>query len=99
LKEGRFLESIIEKYKNLRFYGALVFGRDRSLSQVEGKFPANLKLFVDEDFLLVKALEVRSVPLKIYLENGVIKKIWSGTATNQQIEGMFLKDLDEISNS
>jgi hypothetical protein len=65
---------------------------------VEGKFPTNLKLFVDEDFLLVKALEVRSVPLKIYLEDGVIKKIWSGTANNPQIEGKFLKDLDEISN-
>lgn len=63
LKEGQFLESIIEKYKNLRFYGALVFWQDRSVGHMEGKFPTNLKLFVDEDFLLVKSLEVRSVPL------------------------------------
>jgi hypothetical protein len=98
LKEGRFLESIIEKYKDLRFYGALVFWQDRSVSHLEGKFPANLKLFFDEDFIMVKALEVRSVPLKIYLEDGIIKKIWSGAVPDSQAEGKFLKELGEISN-
>lgn len=97
LKESQFLKSIIEKYKSLRFYGALVFWQDQSINRVEGKFPTNLKLFIDEDFLLVKALEVRAVPLKIYLEDGIIKKIWSGTATNPQIEGKFIEELDEIS--
>ena len=97
LKDGRFLEPIIEKYKNLRFYGALVSHQDISADTLKGKFPPNLKLFVDKDSLLLRALKVQAFPLKIYMENGVIKNIWTGTPGSPKIEGEFLDELDEIS--
>jgi len=97
LKEGRFLEPIIDKYKNLRFYGALVFQQDISAEALKGKFPSNLKLFVDKDSLLLRGLKARAFPLKIYLENGVIRNIWAGTPNSPQVEGKFLEELGEIS--
>lgn len=97
LKEGWYLEPIIDKYKNLRFYGALVHQWDISADALGGKFPSNLKLFVDKDSLLLEALKARAFPLKIYLENGIIRNIWIGTPSSPQVEGKFLEELDEIS--
>jgi hypothetical protein len=96
--EGQFLKAIVAKYSNLRFYGAIVFGSARSVdNNIEGKFP--MKLFFDQDSLLRRSLEVKAVPLKIFLEDGVVKKIWTGTAVTPEVEGAFVRDMEEISSN
>jgi hypothetical protein len=96
LVEGKFLKTVIERYSNFRFYGVFIFWRSEDLNEAESKFPANLKLFLDKDYALVKTFGIRSVPLKIYLENGVIKRIWQGAEDTPQNEARFLNDLDNI---
>jgi hypothetical protein len=93
-KEGRFLKAIISKYTGLRFYGAMLFWSDRSAGDIEGKFP--MKLFFDHDALLRQALEVKAVPLKIYLEEGIVKKVWAGTAVTPEAQRAFVIDLEEV---
>jgi hypothetical protein len=95
--EGQFLKTLVNKYSDLRFYGALLFWSDRSLNGVEGKFP--VKLFVDQDMLLQQALEVKALPLKIFLVNGVVIKAWAGTATTPVAREAFLKDFEEVIKS
>jgi len=96
-KEGRFLSDIIAKYDNLRFYGILVFWSERNISHIDGKFP--MQVFFDQDSLLRHGLEVKSVPLKVFLEDGVIKKIRAGATINSQTEREFVKDLEELSRN
>ncbi len=97
LVEGKFLGTVIEKYSNFRFYGVLVFWKGEDISKTGEKFPISLKLFLDKDYAFVKALGVKSVPLKIYLEDGITTKIWQGASNTQKNELSFLNDLDEIS--
>lgn len=96
-EEGQFLRTIVDKYDNLRFYGVLLFWSDQSIDNIEEKFP--MKLFFDDDSLLRQALEVKSFPLKIFLEDGIVKKIWAGTAVTPKTKGAFIKDIDELSNN
>ena len=95
--EGQFLKTLVNKYSDLRFYGALLSWSDRGVSGVEGKFP--MKLFYDQDLLLQQALEVRALPLKILLVDGVVKKAWAGTAINPEAREAFCKDLEEVMKS
>jgi len=95
--EGQFLETLVNRYSDLRFYGALLFWSDRSLKGVEGKFP--VKLFVDKGMLLQQALEVKALPLKILLENGVVKKVWAGTSVTSGARDAFCRDLEEATKS
>ncbi len=95
-KDGQFLKTVVEKYRNIRFYGALLFWSDQSVAHIENKFP--MKLFFDQDSVLRQSLEVKSVPLKIFLEDGVVRKIWAGTPTNSQTEGEFIRNLEEFAS-
>ena len=95
--EGQFLKTLVNKYSDLRFYGALLFWSDRSLNGVEGKFP--VRLFVDQDMLLQQALEVKALPLKIFLEDGVVKKVWAGTSVTSGARDAFCRDLEEATKS
>ncbi len=95
--EGQFLKPLVNKYSDLRFYGALLFWSDRSPKGVEGKFP--VRLFVDHDMLLQQALEVKALPLKIFLEDGVVKKVWAGTSVTSGARDAFCRDLEEATKS
>src|SRR6266498_1294964 len=96
LKDGQFLKAVISKYSNIRFYGALLFWSEITVDHIEDKFP--MKLFYDQDALLRHGLGVKSTPMKIYLEDGDVKKVWVGTPITPQAESAFIKEIDEISS-
>lgn len=56
-----------------------------------------MKLFFLHDSLLRQEFEVKVVPLKIFLEDGIVKKIWVGSSAVPEAEGDFVEDLKEIS--
>lgn len=83
LEESKFLNSVIAKNPKIPFYGVVLFSSDREiLKYVESKFP--FKVFLDEDSLLRKAFDIKGVPIKLYLENGVVKKAWIGSTQESQ---------------
>lgn len=94
LEEGEQLKEIIGRHENLKFYGALLFWSDNNIHQIVDKFP--LKVFLDHDSSLRKALGVKAVPIKIYLEDGVVKKVWTGGLINPKTKNTFIKDLEDI---
>jgi hypothetical protein len=95
-KDGEFLKAFVEKYSDVRFYGALLFWSDRTVNKIEDKLP--MRLFFDQDSILRQWLEVTSVPMKLYLEDGVVKKVWTGTPIEPEVEAAFTKDMEEISS-
>ncbi|MCI0339327.1 MAG: hypothetical protein L0226_17275 [Acidobacteria bacterium] len=93
-KEGQFLRTVVDKYSNLRFYGVLLFWSERSINGIEGKFP--MKLYFDDNSVLQKTLEVKSVPLRIFMEDGIVKKVWTGTAGTLQGEESFVRYIEGL---
>lgn len=51
-----------------------------------------MKLFFDHDSLLRQALEVKAAPLKIFLEDGIVKKIWVGSSAAPEAKEAFVRD-------
>jgi hypothetical protein len=97
LKDGQFLKSVIAKYRNIRFYGALLIWSEATVDNIEYKFP-ELPLFYDEGSFLRRQLEVKSTPMKIYLDNGVVKQVWTGTPITPEAKSRFIKEFEEISS-
>jgi hypothetical protein len=92
--EGYFLKTVFDQCSNVRFYGAILFWSDRSVNQAQDKFP--FRLFLDRDSLLRKAFEVKAVPIKLFLKDGIIEQAWTGATTTSQLRNEFIKSLWEI---
>jgi hypothetical protein len=89
LEEGEFLRASVNKRSDVRFYGAIPFGnREDALKSAEGKFP--FQVFFDEGALLSRELSTKGiVPVKLYLEDGIIKKTWIGSTKYYHTESEF----------
>lgn len=96
LDEAKFLEKVINKRSDVRFYGVIPFGAgEEVLTYAQQKFP--FKTFFDDGFLLGRELNVKQVPIKIYLEDGIIKKTWVGSTVFYHAEDAFIGWLDSLS--
>ncbi|MBV9925481.1 MAG: redoxin family protein [Acidobacteria bacterium] len=87
-KEAQFLKTAVGKRNDITFYGVIPYGdKKSSLEAAAGKFP--FKVFFDEDFRLTGKLGINRVPIKIFLEDGVIKKVWDGATIKEQAQESF----------
>jgi len=95
MKESEFLRTLVEKYNKIPFYGVVSFGeKDVVLREAKDKFP--FKVFYDEQFQLAGPLGISRVPVKLYVEDGVIKKAWGGATVSDQAKADFIKWLDDL---
>lgn len=93
--EGKFLQTVLGRRRDVTFYGIVLFGkRPGSPDIAERMFP--FRVFYDEGNSYVSAIGIDRVPLKVYLEDGVIKKGWIGAATTDTAKESFLKWLDGL---
>lgn len=94
-REAEFLRTIINSNDDVQFYGVISYGDKKgSLTAAEEIFP--FKVFYDEGFKLAGALGINRVPVKIFLEDGVIKKAWGGATTDEERQAAFVSWLDEL---
>jgi peroxiredoxin len=92
--ESEFLKTIVSTNK-VHFYGVISYGdKASSLRTAEQKFP--FKTFFDENFHLARALGITRVPVKLYLEDGVMKKVWGGATNDEQKKTAFVQWLDAL---
>lgn len=95
MKESKFLSTIIGKYNKIPFYGVISFGdKDVALREAKDKFP--FKVFYDDHFQIAGPLGITRVPVKLYVEDGVIKKAWGGATVEDQAKADFVKWLDDL---
>lgn len=80
--EAQFLKTVIDRRKDVRFYGVISFGTANGGKAFQEKFP--FRLFFDEEPRLAGELGLYRVPIKVFLEDGIIKKSWKGATTSQE---------------
>ncbi len=93
--ESKFLQTLVDRRKDVTFYGLVPFGGPPdSPDDVEKKFP--FKVFYDEEDSYVQSMGINRVPVKVYLENGIIKKGWIGAAQSDKAKSSFTEWLDSL---
>jgi len=94
-KESEFLKSVVGKRADVRFYGVISFGdMESSLRDAKEMFP--FKVFYDRGFRLAGQLGIKRVPIKIFVDNGVIKKSWGGATIDEKAQGDFVRWLTAV---
>ena len=93
--EGKFLEPLVGRRNDVIFYGLVPFGpRPRSLAEAEKLFP--FPIFFAEDNSFIATMGINRVPVKVFLEDGVIKKGWIGAALTEKDQKSFIAWLDGL---
>jgi hypothetical protein len=93
--ESKFLQTLLTRRKDVTFYGLVAFGkRPDSPEVVEKMFP--FRVFYDEADSFVFTMGINRVPVKVFLEDGIIKKGWIGAATTDQAKASFVQWLDAL---
>jgi hypothetical protein len=93
--EGQFLKSRIDRRKDMRFYGVISFGEKRDLIPASERFP--FSVYFDDGGRIRDALGIDRAPVKLYVENGIVKKTWIGSTTFHHDEKGFDEWLDSLS--
>jgi peroxiredoxin len=95
MKESEFLKGLVGKRSDVPFYGVISFGdMDSSLLEAKEKFP--FKVYYDRGFQLAGQLGIKRVPIKIFVENGVIRESWGGATIDDKAKADFVRWLDEV---
>ena len=93
--EGKFLQTLTGRRKDVAFYGIVPFGnRPDSPAAAEKAFP--LRIFYDEDNAFVATMGLNRTPVKVFLEDGIIKKGWIGAALTNEAKQSFVQWLDSL---
>jgi hypothetical protein len=94
LNEGEFLRSISDR-GDVRFYGVISFGDEKmSLKVADGVFP--FEVFYDQEQLLARNLNINRVPIKIFLEDGIIRDVWDGSTKTEETKAEFRDWLNRV---
>ena len=87
-QENDFLKNVAGKRKDIPFIYIIPFGtKDELLKKAQGKYA--FETYFDEGSQLARTLEIFSVPLKVFLEDGIIKKTWVGATVESQQRAEF----------
>lgn len=93
--ESKFLRTLVDRRKDVKFYGLVPFGtQPDSPDEIETKFP--FKVFYDEGNSYVQSMGINRVPVKVFLENGIIRKGWIGATQTEQAMTSFTEWLDNL---
>ena len=95
LLEGEFLKTLLGRRADVTFLGIVPFGKTiESESAATKMFP--FKVFYDDGNTLVQAIGINRIPVKIFLEDGIIKKGWIGAALSDRAKTSFIEWLDGL---
>jgi peroxiredoxin len=93
--ETKFLQTLLGRRNDVAFYGVVPFGtRPDSPGAAEKKFP--FRVFYDEHNSFVAAMGLDRVPVKVFVEDGIIKKGWIGAALTDNAKRSFIGWLDGL---
>lgn len=87
-QENDFLKNVVNKRKDIRFINVIPFGnKDETLKLAQSKYA--LETYFDDGSQISRTLELYSVPIKVFLEDGIIKKTWVGATVDSQHRAEF----------
>ncbi len=68
--------------------------KETALEVAEKKFP--FKMLFDENFRLAGKFGINQVPVKIFVEDGIVKKAWGGATIGEEKRTAFVKWLSDL---
>ena len=95
MKEAEFLKGLVDKRSDVKFYGVISFGdMESSLKQAKTKFP--FPVFYDRGSRLAIQLGIKRVPIKIFVDNGIMRNSWGGATIDEKAKADFASWLGEV---
>jgi peroxiredoxin len=92
--DGKFLQTVLDRRKDVAFYGIVPFGQRPNSAEAAQKFP--FKVFHDENDSFAYSMGINRVPVKVYVEDGIIKKGWIGAVRTDEAKTSFVNWLDSL---
>lgn len=87
-KENEFLKTVKSIREDVNFIYVIPFGnKDQALASARSKYA--LDSFFDVGSGLSKRLQLYQVPVKVFLEDGIIKKTWLDATTDDDGQAEF----------
>ena len=94
-QENEFLKTVVNSRKDVRFIFVIPFGnKDENLKLAHGKY--SLEPFFDVGSNLSRKLQLHQVPLKIFLEDGIIKETFIDSAITARTQNEFKNWLGRV---
>ena len=86
--ENEFLKTVVGNRQDVRFIYVIPFGnKEKTLELAQNKYALNP--FFDDGSMLSKKLELRQVPIKIFIEDGIIKRTWINASLTSEKQAEF----------
>jgi hypothetical protein len=87
-QENEFLSALVGLRKDVSFIYVIPFGnKDGTLKLAQGRYASDP--FFDVGSPVSKGLELYQVPIKVFLENGIIKKTWLDATVDSKQQDEF----------
>jgi hypothetical protein len=87
-REDEFLQTVGHRREGVSFVYVIPFGgKQKGLEMARGKY--SLDPFYDYGSNLSKKLELYRVPVKVYLEDGIIKRVWPRATLDSKAQAEF----------
>jgi hypothetical protein len=87
-RENEFLKTAVGSRKDVSFVYVIPFGqKDQALKVAQSKYA--FETFFDQSSMLSRSLQIYQVPIKIFLEDGIIKKTWLDATVEPEKQAAF----------
>lgn len=87
-QENEFLKAIVESRKDVRFFYVIPFGNKSGLLELaQSKYA--IEPVYDNGSNMAKTLEMNQVPIKLFLEDGIIRRAWVGASDTPEKQTEF----------
>ena len=93
-KEIEFLKTVVSKRDDVRYYGVASLGSARPDPESEKHSP--FKVYNDQGSRLALGLGITKIPVKVFVEDGFIKKVWGGASSTDETQLAFVRWLDDL---
>lgn len=91
--ESEFLKRVYDKRHDVTFYAIVSFGSKESLKDAASKYP--FAIYADAGGLASK-LNISRVPMKLFINEGHMEKLWGGATNSQEAQAAFITWLENV---
>ncbi|MET0623361.1 MAG: hypothetical protein ABW250_10320 [Pyrinomonadaceae bacterium] len=94
-RENAFLKTVAGSHQDLKFLYVIPFGnKAEGLKTAQAKY--TLTPFYDSGSNLSRSLDIYQVPIKVFLEDGIIRKVWLDATSSDRERAEFKAWLDSV---
>lgn len=94
-QENEFLKTAVGDRKDVSFFYVIPFGKkDEALKAAQSKY--GFETYFDQSSMLARSLQIYQVPIKIFVQDGIIRKTWLDATTEPDKQAEFKQWLSSL---